>query len=145
MLRLLNLKVHLFGVGLGEGGLGERIAKCTFEKRIRKSDSFVMPVFCQVGAPRFFKPCYYYRTKDSLKKRRLRLDQQRRRVEITDEEPCSHPDKCHYPLFRNFHYTVRASGLFHAPFHIMFLFIAYFCQCLLVFRLQRLQLIPLMW
>ncbi|RZC53305.1 hypothetical protein C5167_012179 [Papaver somniferum] len=69
------------------------IARCTFEKRIYKSDTFIMPVFVQVGAPRFFEPF------DS--KMRLRVEQQRRlRVEIIDEEPCSHPDSAVYTMFR---------------------------------------------
>ncbi|KAI3870461.1 hypothetical protein MKW92_017924 [Papaver armeniacum] len=72
------------------------IARCTFEKKICMRDTFIMPVFVQVGAPRFFKPF------DS--KRRLRAEQRRRRVEITDEEPCSHPDSAVYTMFRNIKY-----------------------------------------
>ncbi|KAI3932143.1 hypothetical protein MKW92_000279 [Papaver armeniacum] len=64
------------------------IAKCTFEKKICMRDRFIMPVLVQVGAPRSFKPCGDSNHKDSLKKRRLRLEQRRRRVEIVDEEPC---------------------------------------------------------
>ncbi|MCL7023871.1 hypothetical protein MKW94_019330 [Papaver nudicaule] len=82
------------------------IAKCTFQKKIRKSDTFIMSVFRQVGAPRSFKPCNS--NKDSFEKRRLRLGG-RRHVEITDEEPCSHPDSCYYPLFRNFN-SMRSKG-----------------------------------
>ncbi|KAI3863812.1 hypothetical protein MKW98_031404 [Papaver atlanticum] len=63
-----------------------------------------MPVFVQVGAPRSFKTCGDSNHKDPLKKRRLRLEQWRRRVEIDDEEPCSHPDSAYYTLLRNITY-----------------------------------------
>ncbi|KAI3863811.1 hypothetical protein MKW98_031403 [Papaver atlanticum] len=53
-----------------------------------------------VGAPRFFEPL------DS--KRSLRVEQQRRRrVEIIDEEPCSHPDSAVYTMFRNIRYMTN--------------------------------------
>ncbi|KAI3871883.1 hypothetical protein MKX03_012919 [Papaver bracteatum] len=80
------------------------IAKCTFEKKICMRDTFIIPVFVRVGAPRSFKPCGDSNHKDSLEKRRLRLEQWRRRVEIVDEEPCSHPDSAYYTLFRNIKY-----------------------------------------
>ncbi|KAI3932141.1 hypothetical protein MKW92_000277 [Papaver armeniacum] len=83
------------------------IAKCTFEKKIYKSDTFSMPVFVQVGAPRFFEPFDDSNHKDSLKQRRLTLEQRRRRVEIIDEEPCSHPDSAVYTMFRNIRYMTN--------------------------------------
>ncbi|MCL7035347.1 hypothetical protein MKW94_022239 [Papaver nudicaule] len=75
------------------------IARCTFEKSISKCGTFIMSLPFEVVAPLFFKPCEssVSDNKDSLEKedparRRLR----RRRVDIIDGEPCSHPDTSYF-------------------------------------------------
>ncbi|KAI3891291.1 hypothetical protein MKX03_000119 [Papaver bracteatum] len=83
------------------------IAKCKFEKTICESDIFIMPVLCQAVAPRLFNRIVPA-NKDSLKKkdpaqRRLELVQ-RRRVEITDDEPYSYPFSTTFTLNLNIEY-----------------------------------------
>ncbi|KAI3832367.1 hypothetical protein MKW92_007890 [Papaver armeniacum] len=96
---------------------GKGFAICTFEKGIRKSDVVIMPVLCQAEVPPFdpllatLKPCDSTTPvkKDSLKKedpaqRQFRLEQ-RRGVEITDEEPSSYPYTSSFMLTGNIKYN----------------------------------------
>ncbi|KAI3934414.1 hypothetical protein MKW92_027508 [Papaver armeniacum] len=83
------------------------IVSCEFEKKIYKSDIFIMPVLCEAVAPRLFKQCdsiaalnkYSLKEKDPAQ-RPLR----RRRVEITDEEPHSYPYSTYFTLILNIKY-----------------------------------------
>ncbi|KAI3866372.1 hypothetical protein MKX03_029628, partial [Papaver bracteatum] len=86
------------------------ITICEFKKTICESDIFIMPVMCEAVAPRLFKLCdsIVPVNEDSLKEndpvqRPLRLEQ-RRRVEITDEEPLSYPYSTDFTLILNIKY-----------------------------------------